>query len=375
MKARAMNPSFSLYLDLVRFGAACLVYLYHSNMRFLVADVLPASQYGHSAVIVFFVLSGYVIAYVTDTKEKTWTVYAASRLSRVYSVVLPTLALTLILDACGRSLYPEVYDYPFDQFGLRIAGSALMLNEIWFVSITYLSNVPFWSIAFEFWYYVLFGVVTFLRGGVRVWVGIALIALLGPKILLLLPVWVSGVALYRWKWLLDRSRAFSWCLVAISTIGISATHHIGVYQLWTDWLQAVVGPERFVQLTFARYFLGDYLLCALVFMNFAGVRIVADSLGPVIRRMERPIRLVVAYTFTLYLLHQPLFIFWAAVVRGNPGTYTYWWVVTCLTGVSVAVIGYFTENQRQRLRTGLQVLLQRISARVRAMSRSTGPPA
>jgi peptidoglycan/LPS O-acetylase OafA/YrhL len=67
-----MNRPFSIYLDLVRFTAARLVYLWHSNMRPLVNDALPASQYGHSSVIVFFVLSGFVIAYVTDKKGKTW---------------------------------------------------------------------------------------------------------------------------------------------------------------------------------------------------------------------------------------------------------------------------------------------------------------
>lgn len=53
-----MNKSFSIYLDLVRFTAACLVYLWHSNKRLLMVDVPPAASFGHSAVVVFFVLSG-----------------------------------------------------------------------------------------------------------------------------------------------------------------------------------------------------------------------------------------------------------------------------------------------------------------------------
>ena len=78
----AMPRPFSVYLDLVRFTAACLVYLWHANQRWLVEPVLPMSGYGHSAVVVFFVLSGYVIAYITATKERDWATYAASRLSR-----------------------------------------------------------------------------------------------------------------------------------------------------------------------------------------------------------------------------------------------------------------------------------------------------
>ena len=38
-----MNKPFSIYLDLVRFAAACLVYLAHSNRRLLMVDVPPAA--------------------------------------------------------------------------------------------------------------------------------------------------------------------------------------------------------------------------------------------------------------------------------------------------------------------------------------------
>ena len=86
-----MNRSFSVYLDVVRFTAAFLVYLYHSNQRFLSEAILPASHYGHSSVIVFFVLSGFVIAFVTDTKESRLPAYAASRISRVFSVTVPAI--------------------------------------------------------------------------------------------------------------------------------------------------------------------------------------------------------------------------------------------------------------------------------------------
>ena len=99
-------------------------------------------------MIVFFVLSGYVIAYVTATKERDWVSYSASRLSRVYSVAVPAIVLTLLLDALGRQLYPEAYAYPFDRFALRIIGSLLMANETWFVSIISFSNVPYWSICY-----------------------------------------------------------------------------------------------------------------------------------------------------------------------------------------------------------------------------------
>ena len=345
-----MTPAFSLYLDVVRFTAACLVYMFHANSRLLVQDVLPASQYGHSSVIVFFVLSGFVIAFITETKENTWPEYASSRISRVYSVVIPALLLTPILDAVGRSLHPALYNYPWDHFALRLMGCALQLNETWFVSITYLSNVPYWSVAFEFWYYVLFSLVVFLPQRRGWWVALGVLFLLGPKIALLLPVWAAGVGLYRWRWLQRCSRDFSWTLVVTSTLGIVLTHRWGVYESWTEFTQTWLGTRLFTDLTFARFFLGDYLLCALVFMHFVGMRNVADAYAPLLRPFAQPIRAVAAYTFTLYLLHQPFFLFWGAVIRGDSSGYSYWWAVTLLTAASVALVGRFTENKRHTLR-------------------------
>ncbi|MBN8507281.1 MAG: acyltransferase [Burkholderiales bacterium] len=352
-----MNRPLSIYLDLVRFVAACLVYLYHSNMRLLVTEPLPASQYGHPSVIVFFVLSGFVIAYVADTKERHWIDFASSRLARIYSVVVPAIVLTLILDFCGRRLYAELYDYPFDHLALRMAASALMLNEVWFVSITYLSNVPYWSINYETWYYALFGLVYFLPRRSGLLAAAAILLMLGPKILLLLPVWAAGVALYRWRRLQQISPAFGAALAIISFVAIPLFHWIGIFSGITAWTAAVLGEHWFRELTFSRFAVGDYLLCLLVMMNFAGMRRIADHLAPVLLAIERPVRAMAAYTFTLYLMHQPLFLFWGAVIRGDPDGLAYWTTLTVATGLSVITIGTLTENRRQGLKVWIHHLL------------------
>ena len=91
-----MTREFSLYLDFVRFLAAVAVVVNHSNFRWLITEELP--QWGHSAVMIFFVLSGYVIAYVTDRKENSLREYSISRLGRIYSVAPAALILALVLD-------------------------------------------------------------------------------------------------------------------------------------------------------------------------------------------------------------------------------------------------------------------------------------
>jgi peptidoglycan/LPS O-acetylase OafA/YrhL len=354
-----MNRSFSVYLDLVRFIAAFLVYLYHSNQRFLSESMLPASKYGHSSVIVFFVLSGFVIAFVTATRESNLVDYAASRASRVFSVTVPAIVLTLLLDGIGRQLSPDVYTgYPFDQFVARTLGSLLLLNEVWFISITSFSNVPFWSICFEWWYYVTFAMVMFMPRRVGMPVALLTGLLLGPKFLLLAPLWWCGVFLYHWQSPKNWSVAKCWILAVLSVVGIVLFHGLDISTICTDWLKLVVGAEAHRQLTFAKFFIGDYLLGVLVLLNFASMRGLLAAHGTFLHAVEKPVRFVANYTFTLYLLHQPLFLFWGAVVDGDPTGPWFWLLVTALMILSVGAIGYFTESRRHVLR---KLLRQRFS--------------
>ena len=344
-----LSKPFSIYLDLVRFVAACLVYVYHSNQRWLVEPILPLAHHGHSSVIVFFVLSGYVIAYITDTKERDWATYTASRLSRVYSVAIPTIALTLLLDWAGRHFFAANHGYPFDWFAVRTLGSLLMANEVWFVSITSFSNVPYWSICYEVWYYVAFGLLTFLPRR-KAWAAVALLAvLLGPKVVLLAPVWGLGVLLYRWKRLAEISETTGWVLVAGSVVGISLYLAFDIEHRAAAPLQALLGKAWFEQLAFSRWFIGDYLLAPMVMLHFAGVRRIAGRLAGAAAWVEKPVRLLAAYTFTLYLLHQPLFLFWGSALNGDNRGYGNWVLVTLLVAASIALVGTVTENRRRGL--------------------------
>lgn len=56
---------------------------------------------GVQAVDAFFVLSGFVIAHVSAVKERDARTYFISRAARIYSVAIPAIILTSILDAIG----------------------------------------------------------------------------------------------------------------------------------------------------------------------------------------------------------------------------------------------------------------------------------
>jgi peptidoglycan/LPS O-acetylase OafA/YrhL len=353
-----MPKSLSIYLDLVRLAAAVLVYLQHSN---LISDPrVFLGAYGHSAVVVFFVLSGYVIAFVTDTKEREWTSYAASRWSRVYSVVVPAILLTLVADAIGRAHNPALYPYPWDQFTIRTLASLALMTEVWFVAITPFSNVPFWSISYEGWFYIMFGAATFAPGHWRWTLPTLMLLALGPKIAVMFPMWLAGVALYRWQGLRLRSESAGWLLIVVSWIGIVGLHQTEFFHWTYNLTRAWLGEWLFVQMNFSKFALGDYVLTAFIVANFVGMRAVAHRFDRVLLPIERPVASVASVTFTLYLMHHPLLLCWSAVLGTQRDSWVHWWTVTGLVALSVALIAQVTEKRRGPLRKGALKLLQRL---------------
>ncbi|MRW93538.1 acyltransferase family protein [Duganella sp. FT80W] len=337
-----MSCSFSIYLDVVRIVSALMVVLYHSNLRLLSGAVIPLHDHGHAAVIVFFVLSGYVIAHITASRENTPLEYWSSRLARFYSLALPAVLLTPLLDQIGIAMDPRFYEgaTTHGQAWLRILTSLTFTNEVWTLSIMSFSNVPYWSLCYEFWYYALFAAYSFTR---RRWAWCAGIALLiGPKILLLAPVWTAGVVLHRWQ-ASQRIRPVTgaW-LVLASCVAYALFHHFDITETGSAWLRARIGTEWHRQLAFSRYFLTDYLLALIVVCHFAGMR----ALAPPLERIAPVVKRFAAYTFSIYLLHQPLILFFAALIHGDPQTP--WFYVCTMLAVFASIIAISTVTEQQR---------------------------
>ncbi len=350
-----MTRAFSIYLDLLRFLAACLVVVYHSNSRLIVEPILPFSTYGHSAVIIFFVLSGFVIAYATDTKEHHARAYWSSRLSRVWSLAVPAVLLALLLDAIGQSIAPDIYagNTTKDHAMLRVLTSLAFLNEIWFISITSFSNIAYWSLNYEVWYYAAFAIYAFGNKRWR-WMLIGLLLLvLGPKIALLAPIWVLGVVIYRWEAAKSINEAAGWLLAGGSWVFLIAFEHYDVTNGLFEWLKTRIGPDLHRELTFSRWFLSDYLLAGIVFINFVGMRRIIFRMAGLFHALEKPIRLLAGFTFSIYILHQPLIYFFAALIDLPSSGYQRYAAVMACVALSIWLIGSVTEKRRFALRRWL----------------------
>jgi peptidoglycan/LPS O-acetylase OafA/YrhL len=107
-----MQPSLSMYLDCVRIFSALLVFIHHASYPRFGGEWLL--RVGGEAVIVFFVLSGFVVSYAAEAKERTSAQYIAGRLSRLWSVAIPAILCTILMDFIGRRIAPRDF-YPSDH--------------------------------------------------------------------------------------------------------------------------------------------------------------------------------------------------------------------------------------------------------------------
>jgi peptidoglycan/LPS O-acetylase OafA/YrhL len=221
----------SVHLDFIRGVSAIAVLLYHLRGLFFVDFPLLANKslvsvglyavtgYGHQAVMVFFVLSGYFIgASVMDSVGKrkwAWPVYLINRLTRLQLVLFPALILGAVWDQIGMRIpqaaslyYGGLYKFYGPSVALRstipvFLGNLFFLQS--FVSPSFGSNGPLWSLSYEFWYYILFPAFILARAvcvGIRervIYAGLAVFLLwfVGPQVSLYFLIWLMGALVGR----------------------------------------------------------------------------------------------------------------------------------------------------------------------------------
>lgn len=180
------------------------------------------SGIGHQAVIVFFVLSGYLVggSVLARWPDFDWRIYAIARLSRLWTVLVPALLLTLVVDLAFVFFSPEIVsgqNYACWQLGakpdgswsispLRFGSNLLFLQTV--STPVFGSNSPLWSLANEFWYYLLFPAGMIVLRKALPWknrlAAAALVLLLSlwlpGQLLALMSVWLLGAGV----WMLSR---------------------------------------------------------------------------------------------------------------------------------------------------------------------------
>jgi peptidoglycan/LPS O-acetylase OafA/YrhL len=345
-----MTRSQSIHLDLLRGMAALTVFASHAVVLLGVPGALRPDA-GHDAVIVFFVLSGFVIAHVAANRERDWRDFAVSRIARIYSVAVPALLLTLAIDLflTGHGETTWSRGYQLAQPWKYLPFFLLFLTDIWFLGETAFSNLPFWSLCYEVWYYAAFAAATWLTGRWRLAALLAIAAVVGPRLWLLFPIWLLGVAVCRGQALRPLSPLHARLLLVASGALIVVWLAAGATAALDAWIDRATMGWVNAHLRQSRYFLGDWLLGLIVAVHVWAARDAAIDYG----RLARPIALVAGASFTLYAAHYPLLGFWRHLLPGWPLA-----VVAAALG-SVLLLSLVTERRKPALQRWLRRRLGR----------------
>jgi len=322
MQTARLTTSESLALDVIRVVAAALVAFGHLT-QFRFSTGWPDLTYvARCAVSVFFILSGFVIRYVTCRKPATFKHYLGDRASRIYSITLPAFLFALIADTISRHVNPGFYAAAVGVFAHPLSAIAVNLifcGQLWTHTIQPLSNGPFWSVNYEVAYYILYGCWFYLTGIKRWFWIIAISAFFGPHVLYLAPLWIVGCILHdlyqRWNapgvsaagpaWLtfatLAALAAFCLKVLAIQRSGQSVS---STPMLRIAFIAGVRPPDYLFGLVWAVIFL------ALLF--FARQFVIKPD-SPLVGALH----FISEGTFPIYLLHFPLFVLIAACIPYN----------------------------------------------------------
>lgn len=326
-----MTRGFSRYLDALRVFAALVVFASHFAYERISGGAhlwIRELNLGSDAVVLFFVLSGFIIDFAADTKDRSLGAFAFSRATRVYSVAFPALVVTLVFDRIGSHLRPSDYAgwwYEGDHWPLRAVSALTFSNELWFVHLRPGSNGPYWSLTYEVWYYALFAASRF-SGRRRSWFVAALALLAGPKPLLLAPAFALGVWVRRTterRAPLDPSRAklFVFAMPLVYWLLLALRAPLELRSITADLL----GPTTVAKLGFSDEFLWNDLIAGLVALHLLGVhswiadarvRKNASSLAP--DSAGAFVHFLAGGTFSLYLVHYPVMQFLASILPGSP---------------------------------------------------------
>lgn len=145
-------------LEALRGFAAFYVVLHHTIPHSATVYGLNAGillRFGQEAVILFFLLSGFVINLSFQTSQnKTFKHYFSKRFLRIYIPLIVVFAVGYLLSAYnnGKPIDPEIPN---------LLKNLLMIQD-WdkvkpnVLAAPYMSNIPLWSLSYEWWFYMLY---------------------------------------------------------------------------------------------------------------------------------------------------------------------------------------------------------------------------
>ena len=145
-----------LEFEFLRGIAAFYVFFHHTLFQFNIIEknslLGKLFSFGQEAVMLFFLLSGYVIALSLIKKDYSFSEYFKHRFLRIYPILLFVMIVSIILKFLNNDLNIDFYSFIINLLMLQDIGS---LKPGTFAE-PFLGNSPLWSLTYEWWFYMIF---------------------------------------------------------------------------------------------------------------------------------------------------------------------------------------------------------------------------
>jgi peptidoglycan/LPS O-acetylase OafA/YrhL len=333
------------------------------NHGLLEQAVYFLTGYGHAAVIVFFVLSGYLVggAVLAPGSNFTWRTYLVNRYVRLWVVLLPALAWTWFMDQQTLALAPQVLNGGLSQnwHSLPAPGEYSASWQTFFMNMAFQqtvnspvfgSNGPLWSLANEAWYYLLFPLLALPLKEKRWQVALThlpvaglILAFMPKDMALLFPVWVAGAMLRKMPAGFLKGKTLWGVIFAFAFFAMLIAYK-------------KLGPNRFDALVW------DWMI-ALPCILWTAYLVQNPSQVPLVLLNRMAIKLS-DFSYSMYLVHMPMAVWFGAMLSvpvkrvGQPEdflifvlalsaeilfAYGFWWLFERQTNVFKGI--FFRESK------------------------------
>jgi len=320
-------------LEQLRGAAAFYVFIHHYVRHNLpeAPGVARFFVFGQAAVLLFFLLSGFVI-HVSALRRGGLSAldYFLRRFRRIYPVFAIALALSYLaacLDA-GAFVGPQPRELGLNL--LQLHGLDRAPGQ-W--ADCYMGNEPLWSLAYEWWFYVLFFVVYVRTASAHGrWRWAAAISIVGLGVDLLVPNPLSLMASYFVLWWLGAQMAHEWFGTGRVSLRGQLPALGGAAAVTLGWVVAAAFEAKRVGAFDAYHHPGitaRHFLTTLAIVAALGAWARLGAKGKV---LLRPFGRIAPFSYALYVFHLPL-IFMAKHVSTGWGALDFLWITPMLFGL------------------------------------------
>lgn len=338
----------SIYFELLRVLATALVVVGHSSIFYKpFYDILSYNnvQIGRDGVVIFFVLSGYVISWCGIERDSNWIDFSIKRMARIYSVSVPAVIFSFSIAYLFLELYNES-SYPLKQIPLYATIYLTFTGYHFGLSETPPYDFPYWSLYYEVWFYVIFAILLFGRLIVKLF-GIVLLALMGPDFWIMGGIWLVGVLLFIFRERLRVNNITAISFVILSIVSYIVVKYYGYDNKIDMYIKYIANISESSTWDAKPFWASDYFITVLVALNIIGAKNISYDWPKYISRL---LRWIAGMSFTFYLFHVPIFSIIERTIKYDSNSFVSYILILSIFFFIIYTITFITEKRKKQWR-------------------------